>query len=75
MMLWSAGMALYLRTLAVVSKVAKLRLFGSLKSLLFNEKSGRRPALESGRIRPRAARGILELEPNTTLYHAERTAI
>jgi hypothetical protein len=47
----------------------------SVQDLNFNRKSESRSDLHSREIGARAMRRILELEPNTTLNHAERTII
>jgi hypothetical protein len=75
MMLSNAGMALYLRILAVFTKASRLGLPGSFKKLHLNKKSGRRLALRSTGIRRRKARTIVELKSNTTFHHAERTTV
>ena len=75
MMLSSVGTALYLRTLAVPTGVARLDLFGSFKKLLLDFKRGARRILPSTEIGLRAARTALQLTPIKTFNHAERTAI
>jgi len=74
-MLSSAGIALYLRILAVFTKVARLGLLGSFKKRHLNEKSATRLILSSTGIGRRTARAMVELKPNTTFNHAERTAM
>jgi hypothetical protein len=75
MMLSSVEMALYLRTLAVFTGVARLNLFGSFKKLLLHLKRGGRRILPSTEVGLSSARTALELTPIKTFNHAERTAI
>jgi heterodisulfide reductase subunit C len=74
MMLSSVGMALYLRTLAVFTGVARLNLFGAFKKLLLHFKRGGRRILPSTEGLS-SARTALQLTPIKTFNHAERTAI
>jgi hypothetical protein len=74
MMVSCAGMALYVRMLAVVAKPARLGRLGSFKKLHLRQKCARL-IHRSTCILWGATRKIVKLEPNTTLNHAERTMI
>jgi hypothetical protein len=74
LMVSCAGMALYARMLAVVAKPVTLDRFGSFKKLHHSQKCAR-IIHRSVEIRRRRARTIVEVKPNTTLNHAERTVI
>jgi hypothetical protein len=70
----NAKMAFYLRISTAFSKLAKLGVSRFRNNFQFKGKS-RSVALGSQRTGPRATGKIFEVEPNTTLNHAERTVI